>query len=321
MEERILRKLERLKDIPTLPIIFNQVVRLTKDDASSIQELASVIMLDQSLTSKILRVANSSFYGVTKKIANVKHAMIILGYNTIRSLAMGISVINHFSENFQKTRFDLNSFWAHSLRCAILSEMIAKKIKCSKCEDVFTAGLLHDIGKIILFQCFGEDYLKTEDLIKNEQEKCRDKRWYEIEEMVVNTNHLEAGEWFAKKSNLPEPIVQAISSHNKPFDENTGISIGSIVFVGNMLSKITPYEEKLKEENVEKGEENNEENSQSQIIDSEETKDKKDEYYGDYYTSPFIVQLGIKLKDIKDILEHLNEVKNRSMIFVEGSYQ
>ena len=140
--------LEKLNDIPTLPIVATRVTELINDPNSSSGDIADVLKKDQVLTAKVLKLINSPYYGIPGEVTDVKRALAYLGFNTLAQLVLSVSVISVFAEN-KNTKFSLQGFWKHALATAVTSEVIAKSTGYPKPEECFTCGLLHDIGKAI----------------------------------------------------------------------------------------------------------------------------------------------------------------------------
>src|SRR5271170_3496948 len=141
--------LNKLHDIPTLPVVAMRVNELINDPNSSSSDIADVLKKDQVLTAKILRLVNSSYYAIPGGVTDVQRALAFLGFNTLAQLVLSLSVFSVFS-TFDNQDFSMMEFWKHALGTAVGAELLAKKLKFKKPEEAFTCGLLHDIGKLVL---------------------------------------------------------------------------------------------------------------------------------------------------------------------------
>ncbi len=199
--------LEKLNDIPTLPVVATRVTELINDPNSSSGDIADVLKKDQVLTAKVLKLINSPYYGIPGEVTDVKRALAYLGFNTLAQLVLSISVISVFKEN--NSRFSLQSFWKHALGTAVASEVIAKKIGYAKPEECFTCGLLHDIGKIVLLKIAPEEFMGVVNLA--EKEKIS---FFEAERRLEVPSHGYLGEYIADKWRLPMVIRMSIRYHH-----------------------------------------------------------------------------------------------------------
>lgn len=200
--------LEKLNDIPTLPIVATRVTELINDPNSSSGDIAEVLKKDQVLTAKVLKLINSPYYGIPGEVTDVKRALAYLGFNTLAQLVLSISVISLFSEN-KNSKFSMEGFWKHALATAVASEVIAKKISYPKPEECFTCGLLHDIGKIVLYQISPEEFLNIINIAEKEKVS-----FAEVESRLDNPPHGYLGEYIAQKWRLPLVIRMSIRYHH-----------------------------------------------------------------------------------------------------------
>ena len=202
-------KIKRLKDLPTLPTILMQCNKMLKNPNVSATELAKAIKSDPSISSKVLRLVNSAFYGLSGKISSVSQAIVILGFNTVRNIILSVSVFELLPKNEDFGGFQISKFWEHSIGCAVISKIFGQRLGMKDPEEVFTAGLLHDVGKVVIAKLFREDFstiLKT-----THKEKVL---FLDAEQEVLGTTHYKIGELIAKDWKLPSMLTEAISSHH-----------------------------------------------------------------------------------------------------------
>ena len=210
IRDQIIRTLERTGDLPTLPEVALSVSRLTQDPNVSASGIASVLQHDPAFTARVLKVANSAAFGSLSRITAVRQAIARLGMRTIHQICMSISVIRLFED---KGRIDYPQFWKHSLSVALAAQHIAKhtQLAPSQSDSLFTAGILHDIGIILLDQYATEAYTpvrKTAPLMEQSLATA--------EQTLLGIHHAEVGALLLQRWKLPPSIIQAVLHHHHP---------------------------------------------------------------------------------------------------------
>lgn len=213
-QERLLRIIEdELQDLPPLPAVIMRVMQTINDPTTSAADLNRLISADQALTSKVLRLVNSSYYGFPRKISTITNAVVILGFNTVRNLTTSLGVFNAFDARGQKTALNRDDFWAHSLAVAVAAGVISRRkgIGAKAVEEVFIGGLMHDIGKLFLDQYFPDQYAIAIKLAG----AARITIW-EAEKTALGVGHALVGKRIAEKWNLPLSLTSMITLHHQP---------------------------------------------------------------------------------------------------------
>jgi len=213
LEAKIERKLESITDLPVVPTYIGKILRALDNTDIRAKKLAEYIEKDQALTIKILRAANSPWYGQKGKIATVDLAIIIMGLNTIKEIVIGMLVDKFFSKT-PTYLFDINSFWNYSLFCGSTSRLLARKTNYKKAGEAFVAGLMHDIGILIIIQYFTYEFKEIKQLVESGKFDM-----IKAEELVLGNNHAEIGAWMAKKWNLPDQLINSVKYHHIPKKE------------------------------------------------------------------------------------------------------
>jgi putative nucleotidyltransferase with HDIG domain len=211
---RYQRIIENIKQLPALPLIVNKLIKVVNSPDSSAEDAADLIEKDPALTTKVLRLANSAFYGMPRSISSVSSAVVILGFNTLRSLVLGASVISMFPSNGAKIAFDRLRFWKHSIVCAMVARSIAQHIMGVTIMDpqsAFCAGIMHDIGKLIFELFTPQEYTAV---CRQSQEKGIPV--VEAEAAVMGITHAQIGAILADKWALPLELEAAIVHHHEP---------------------------------------------------------------------------------------------------------
>ena len=216
------------KTLPTLPGVINKLNTLSESDKSSVQEMAKIVSSDQVLSARILRLANSPSYGFYR-VSTISNAMILLGVNVVKSLALSSSIFEIMEKNSV-------GLWEHSLGAGVAANLIARRLALPECEEISTAALLHDIGKVIVS-------IKCSEAEAQIRRTIRDKQVYmwEAEREVIDTDHAEIGGWLAKSWFLPDKLSEPIAfHHNVVQSENHRIKT-AVVHIADVLIKASGF--------------------------------------------------------------------------------
>jgi len=216
-------KVENIHTLPTIPAVLKRLSVILEKPRVTIVEISSFISNDPALTTKVLKMVNSAIYGFPGRIASVSHATMLLGLNVIKGLLLGVSVF----DLMQKT---MSGLYEHSLACAIASRVIAQKKNLKEPEEVSVAGLLHDIGKVVLILEFASEYENA--MVQAGQENIS---IYEAEKKQFNATHADVGGWLAEKWRFPANLIEVISCHHRPpLSKNAPLET-AIVHVADLL--------------------------------------------------------------------------------------
>ncbi|MFU8787951.1 MAG: HDOD domain-containing protein [Methylobacter sp.] len=220
-----------VEKMPAFPKSVQQVVHLTADINASAKDIVRVIECDPVMTVKILKALNSSFYGLPKKITSVQRAVVHIGLNTIKNLALGVAAMGMLNAN-NTAHFNTSQFLLHSLTTAAISKLLAESIRLSsaECGDCFVAGLLHDFGKVVFAEFMPNDFKHA-----LEKSKAQQLPLYQTELEFIGINHAQVGKMLAEKWELSEPLINAIAYHHEP-DHGRNV-LRDCVFAANQISK------------------------------------------------------------------------------------
>ena len=221
----------KVDDMKVLPEIINKIISLTEDPDSTVEDMEKAILGDQILTTKILRLANSAYYGYARKISTISQATVLLGFQAIKSIALASTVSIFLTSELKGYSLGKNELWTQSQTCAIVSRYIAKHIKYPSPEEAYVAGLLRDIGKTILNQHMEKEYSEVLNLIEEGNIS-----FLEAEKAILGFDHAEIGEKVAEKWNLPKALVDSIGHHHTPEDSNINQLLVSIVHVADAIT-------------------------------------------------------------------------------------
>jgi putative nucleotidyltransferase with HDIG domain len=216
------------KTLPTLPNVINKLNTLSDNDKSSVQEMARIVSSDQVLSARILRLANSPSYGFYR-VSTISNAMILLGVNVVKSLALSSSI-------FAIMEKDSVGLWEHSLGVGVAANLMARKLGLSECEEIATAGLLHDIGKVIIT-------IKCSEAEKEIQKLVLERQIYstEAEREIIDTDHAEVGGWLSKSWFLPDKLSEPIAFHHDVAKSKNHLIKTAVVHVADVLIKASGF--------------------------------------------------------------------------------
>jgi putative nucleotidyltransferase with HDIG domain len=235
-EQTLLKKIDTIKEIPTLPSIVFELNKYLQNPETSIKKVSETIEKDQAMALKILRLVNSAFYGFQSKISNVQNAVVLLGYNAVRNSVVSLSVIKSFSSVLALEGFDIKDFWRHSLAVAVTGKSLALLSRSESSDNCFAAGLLHDIGKIILAQYFQDLFEKVWLASKNEYSS-----FYKAEKNELPADHTKIGAHLATKWQLPKGLVDTIRWHHEYQSESENAGLIMIIYLANKI--VNSYDE------------------------------------------------------------------------------
>lgn len=227
---RVERNLRGVTDLPTLPKIAQTLGRMVSAPHISAADVGKLIGEDQALSARVLHLVNSAYYGFPQQIKNVTHAIVILGFNKIRDVVLSASVIDSFRGRAPK--FDLVGFWKHSIATAIACDTLARTLGSRFSEDAFVAGLLHDIGKLLLAAYYPADFQRVVAYAMRENVLLRDS-----EELEWGVDHSAIGRILAERWSFPPLLVEAIQRHHAPMTSRLGRGLASLVHAADILAR------------------------------------------------------------------------------------
>lgn len=232
--ELILKNItQRINDLPALPRVVTAAMELISNPDTTIKQLEDLIRTDQALAIRVLKMANSAFYGFSRQIVSIGQAVKILGFNTLRSLLVSSSTARLFLEGEEGRDFH-QRLWDHSLLTAVISRLVATRGTLKfLAEEIFTAGLLHDLGKKIVWKHFPGMYERLELL--SEQKKVMPVL---LETHALGFNHADVGALLAENWNLPPALVEAVRFHHTPDKSEGYVKYIATVNLANTLAKL-----------------------------------------------------------------------------------
>ncbi|MDH5735097.1 MAG: HDOD domain-containing protein, partial [Gammaproteobacteria bacterium] len=195
-----------INDIPPLPVAVVEAMRILESEEVNFYELQAIITKDAGLSSRVLSIANSPFYGMDGKVSSIKESCVILGTHTLRNIIIAAGMMGKFPSDMGHL-LDLKELWRHSYATGVAASLLSEYCGIEQ-EKAFTAGLLHDIGKMVLDVYFQGEYMAVIQYCEQADFLLAD-----AETHILGVDHAEIGEMIARRWNLPEEIVNAISGH------------------------------------------------------------------------------------------------------------
>ncbi len=237
MRELTLHNLiHRVDALPEVPQVAFRVIQLLNIPDTAVSQLAELIGADQALTAKLLRLCNSAYYGLSRKVTTVPEAIMIVGFSAVKSMVLMITTQSTMNKGLLGYKIKPGEFWRHSLGTAESARLIARKSRDPREEESFTAGLIHDIGKMVLNQCALPEVYRATNLMQKENISI-----YAAEARVLGFNHAEAGATLADRWKFPPLLVNAIRYHHE-FDNLTEDNLPFIIAVANITAELLHQE-------------------------------------------------------------------------------
>ncbi|MHC4714069.1 MAG: HDOD domain-containing protein [Planctomycetota bacterium] len=224
-----------VEDVPTLPSVMFEVLAIAEDENSTAGDLEEVIMRDQALSAKILKVANSAYYGIPRTVETVSRATVLLGFQTVVGLALTVSVYDTLWGAGKGHFLDRRDLWKHSLGVATGARILAGNGNSRAGAVAFTAGMLHDIGKSVFDTYLPKEYAKVIDACHKDGAQ---KQMFEAEGSVLGVTHADMGYRVSRRWQLPDVLCESIRCHHTPgeCEEEYG-RFASLVNLGDYLTR------------------------------------------------------------------------------------
>ncbi len=230
-QERVNRILSTVHNVPTVPQIIMEVSNLIEDPKTSASRLGKMISNDQGLVTKILTIANSPLHGIPRRVATIDFAIVVLGFNQVKNIVMALSMMETFKV-LGNRKFDQKKYWVHSILTAAAAKRIADDLGYQTSGEVFTAGLLHDLGIPIIYKFFNKEY---KDIVNDVSET--DISYLEAEEKYLGITHQDIGRYLIDRWNLPVSIADVILYHHQPSLAKNNRELTALVHLADNMTR------------------------------------------------------------------------------------
>lgn len=231
--QRVRRSMDRVQRVPALSNVVTKIIALADNPTVSGQQVAEIVGKDQSMVTAILKIVNSPFYGLNRRVSSISHAIVLLGYRTIRNVALSTTLLNTFGKKKKEGFFDRTRCWRHAIATAACAKVLAEHVGDTDAEEAFLAGLIHDMGSIILDHYFSDEFEEALELAMKESIPL-----LEAEARTFGMTHADVGKLVAEKWNFPAEVCAAIGTHH---DFEAARQLGGLpilVYVANLLSEV-----------------------------------------------------------------------------------
>ncbi len=221
--------MEEVTAFPAMPGVASKFLRLLNSSSVSAAQVEGVLRLDPGLTANILKMANSSYFGFVSRIGSIRKAVSLMGFKRITQLVVASCVSAIFDREIAGYELSPGDLWRHSVAVSLASEEITRILNIKKMEDIFTAALLHDVGKLIMGEYVCEEITRIEEVVSEKTP------FVEAERKVFGTDHAEIGGMILEKWAFPKEIVLAVRWHHSPDTLKPPHSMTDVVHVANIL--------------------------------------------------------------------------------------
>ncbi len=222
---------ERTSDLPTIPAAAIKVIRESESSTSSASSLAATLAADQSLSARVLRLSNSAYYGLSRQVSDLPEAVVVLGMRCIRNLTLVAATFPWMSRTMKGYELGPKAMWSHALAVAVGAQEVAKRANLRCLDAAFTAGLLHDIGKVALSVWLENKVCAVVSLAERESIS-----FDEAERQVLGFDHAEVGYMLAGNWNLPVPLAEAVRFHHRPNETEPSSDLADCVHLADALA-------------------------------------------------------------------------------------
>lgn len=220
---------EQIRELPPLPSIVFSMNEALMSPHTSAREVARVLSSDPAVVSRLLALANSAYYGLGQRVTTVTHAVMVLGFNTVRNVVLAATIFRSLGAVSPRGAFDQHRFWKHSIACGTLSRILARRRGESHAEEMFILGLLHDVGKLVIAAWLSEDAARIRARVDEGA------RLHEAESEVLETTHADVGAALLERWRLPRLYVEAVRHHHTPSLAGEHRAATAVVHVADYL--------------------------------------------------------------------------------------
>ena len=240
-EQAVANAIREISHIATLPEITLRIIELVESPTSTAQDLNKVISNDPALCSRILKVVNSAFYGLPGQIGSINRAIVLLGLNAVKNIAIAASLAKLFRGGSLTPEFSAKDLWAHSIATATASKMIADYLKLGFADEAFLAGLIHDIGVIVEIQYDRHRFIDVIGRVKPDDNGVPSGDMLEVETEIFGANHQDFGQGLCEKWKFPKSFAMVTGYHHRPMELAKELrTLTSVVSIADKLAGGTP---------------------------------------------------------------------------------
>lgn len=219
-------------DLPTIPVVATRVMQLIESECATAEELAKIVASDPAVAARVLKISNSSFYGCQRQVQTLSSAIVLLGFNTLKSIVIAASV----KQVYKPFGLTEKMLWEHSFGAGLAARIIASRTRLANEEEAFLAGMFHDIGKIIMNTLDRDKFQVVMQRCYNDGLPFED-----AEKSIYPFSHAEVGAYVIRKWNFPETLTHVIMKHHSldfsPSDDDYEVKLTAVVNLADQFCK------------------------------------------------------------------------------------
>jgi len=227
--------IKRIEYLPPFPVTVTKALRLLDDPSMKADDLADMLKFDQAITSNVLRLCNSSYFGLRRRVINLRDAVVFIGLYRIREILVLSATRQYFENPVEGYEIKRGELWGHALSASIIADNICDEIDYENREEVFLAALLHDVGKLVLSECVREQW---KDILK--RVGMVGMSFLEAERDILGTDHAEIGAKVLETWEFPEPIIEAVRLHHETYSDHDS-DLVNIVRIADTVAMMMGY--------------------------------------------------------------------------------
>lgn len=228
--ERVAQVLRDVKNLPTLPDVAVQLLNMGENPTTSMREMALLMERDISLAARVLRLVNSPFFGVQREVTSIQQALMILGTENLRNLVLSGAMLDLFDRAGSVGSFHRGEFWKHSIAVGTVARTLALRKRTMNPQVAFTAGLIHDMGKLVIDRYLHPEFVQIMEIVDQESSSM-----LKAEMRVLGVCHTDIGQYLAARWNLPDVLKEAVGFHHAPEQAGIAADLAAAVGVANSL--------------------------------------------------------------------------------------
>jgi putative nucleotidyltransferase with HDIG domain len=222
--------IRNIDQLPSMPSVITELIELTSNPDANLDGILDLIEKDQALTAKLLKLCNSSYYGLSKQVSTLRNAVVLLGFKTVYKMVIALGTSVFFRKDAKGYGLSGIDMWRHSLGCAISAEIVANGFAPDKAPAAYTAGLLHDIGKLVLSEYVENELESILRLVES------GKTFIEAEQEIIGMDHGLIGGKLARQWKFPNHLIEAIKYHHEPHLASSDEDLVAFTHIGNITS-------------------------------------------------------------------------------------
>ena len=230
MNDSLKEYLQQITKLPTIPVIAREIIGLVDDNKISVNRLEGIVEKDPSISAKILSVANSSFFGFKIPTNTINNAIIRVGFNNVKNIAIGISLMTILDSGKTEHRSYYQRIFKHSAAVGVIARFMSESIKLNISEEILFNGLLHDIGYLVINRYFPEAYANILNTFENKESL------FDAEKDVLNFSHNDIGTWLGEQWGLPDTVLDTILYHHNPSDAKNNIKHVAVIHLADYIT-------------------------------------------------------------------------------------